>query len=106
MPSKRTKATSISQSVKFDVCERDKYKCIYCGTTYGLTIAHYISRANGGLGIPQNLACVCMECHRQLDQSTHRKVMLEQFEKYLISKYSDWNVNDLKYRKGKTNEKE
>lgn len=100
MKSKRTKATSIPQSVKPIVAKRDNYKCIFCHSTYGITYAHYVSRANGGRGIEQNLACVCLECHRKLDQSTQRKVMLERFEKYLRSQYENWNVNDLKYRKG------
>ena len=100
MPSKRTKATSISENAKVSVAHRDNYGCIFCRGVYGLTYAHYISRANGGLGIEQNLACVCMECHRKLDQSTERKAMLEVFERYLKRQYENWNVNDLKYRKG------
>lgn len=99
MPSKRTKATSIPKEARDTVLERDKH-CIFCGTTYGITIGHFVSRANGGLGIEQNLACVCLDCHRKLDQSTQRKEMLERFEKYLRSQYENWNVNDLKYRKG------
>lgn len=99
MPSKRTKATSISQTVKEIVCERDKYRCIYCGSVYGLTIAHYISRANGGLGIEQNLACVCLDCHRSLDQSTSRKTMLEKFKQYLDSYYPSFTDEERKYRK-------
>lgn len=96
---KRTKSTSISNSVRWKVYERDN-RCIFCGTTYNITVAHFVSRASSGLGIEQNLACVCLECHRKLDQSIERKTMLERFEKYLRSQYKDWNVNDLKYRKG------
>ena len=104
MPSKRTKATSISQSVRETVLQRDMIDytpcCIFCHQRHNPTIAHYVSRANGGLGIPQNLACVCMECHRKLDQSTQRKDMLEIFKRHLIRHYEDWNEDDLKYRKG------
>lgn len=100
MKSKRTKATSISEKAKISVAKRDNYGCIFCRGVYGLTFAHYISRANGGLGIEQNLACVCMECHRKLDQSTQRKDMLEIFKRHLIRHYEDWNEDDLKYRKG------
>ena len=96
---KRTKATSISKEVRDIVLERDKH-CILCGTTYGITLAHFISRSSSGKGIEQNLACVCLECHRKLDQSTERKAMLEVFERYLKRQYENWNVNDLKYRKG------
>lgn len=99
MKSKRTKATDISQAAKRIVHKRDKY-CIFCGSVYGITIAHFVSRASGGLGIEQNLACVCMECHRKLDQSTQRKEMLEIFKRHLQRHYEDWNENDLKYRKG------
>lgn len=105
MKSKRTKATGISKEVRGTVIRRDTPgstlpRCIFCGSVYGITIAHYVSRASGGLGIEQNLACVCMECHRKLDQSTQRKEMLEIFKRHLQRHYEDWNENDLKYRKG------
>ena len=104
MKSKRTKATSISKEVRINVMNRDTPhtlpRCIFCGSAYGITLAHYVSRANGGKGIEQNLACVCMECHRKLDQSTQRKDMLEIFKRHLIRHYEDWNEDDLKYRKG------
>ena len=99
MASKRTKATSISQSVKPIIANRDDYKCIFCHQTYGITYAHYISRANGGLGIEQNLACVCMECHRKLDQSTLRKEMLERFRQYLDKHYPGFTDEERKYKK-------
>ena len=99
MKSKRTKATSIEPMVRFKVYERDKH-CIFCGVSCFITLAHYVSRASGGLGVEQNLACVCMECHRKLDQSTQRKDMLEIFKRHLIRHYEDWNEDDLKYRKG------
>lgn len=101
---KRTKATSIPQTVKGIVIRRDTSgttlpRCIFCGSVYGLTIAHYISRANGGLGIEENLACVCMDCHRSLDQSTSRKVMLEWFRQYLDIHYPNFTDEERKYKK-------
>ena len=99
MKSKRTIATDISRKVRFDVYRRDD-RCIFCGSGYNVTVAHFISRANGGLGIEQNLACACLVCHSKLDQSLHRKPMLEQFERYLKRHYKDWNKDDLIYRKG------
>ena len=102
MKSKRTKATSIQQSVKFKVWERDNHCCIFCGVPLPMSNAclHFISRANGGLGIEQNIGTGCIECHSKLDQSTQRKDMLEIFKRYLIRHYEDWNEDDLKYRKG------
>lgn len=105
MPSKRTKATDISTDVRKVVMERDSHfspypTCIFCGNPYGLQIAHYIPRSAGGLGIKENLACVCYVCHKKLDQSTNRQPMLKNFEIYLRHYYKDWNQDKLKYKKG------
>lgn len=48
---------------------------------------HVISRANGGLGIEQNIVTGCLECHRKMDQSVHRKQMIDYANKYLDSIY-------------------
>lgn len=104
MPSKRTKATDISKDVRKEVIKRDTPRdvpqCIFCGSVYNLQIAHYIPRSAGGLGIKENLACACFVCHSKLDQSTYRKPMLVQFERYLRRCYPDWNQDKLKYKKG------
>lgn len=60
---------------------------------------HYISRANGGLGIEENLADGCIQCHMKLDQSPQRKEMKEVFKKYLQSKYPNWNEETLRYKR-------
>ena len=49
--SKRSKACDISPKVKKKVWERDNHCCIICGSPYAMPNAHYISRAQGGLGI-------------------------------------------------------
>lgn len=98
MASKRTKATSISNSVRWLVYERDN-KCIFCHRTYNITLAHFISRASSGLGIKENLACVCMDCHRKLDQSIERKTMLEKFRQYLDNHYPGFTDEERKYKK-------
>lgn len=47
--SKRSKACEISQKVKEEVWERDKYRCIYCGEPVSKTFAnaHFIKRSQG-----------------------------------------------------------
>ena len=47
----RTKACSITKKVKMIVYERDEGLCIFCGKP-GSPVAHVISRAHGGLGVP------------------------------------------------------
>lgn len=100
MKRKQTKATDIPPSVKKAVWERDKHRCILCGQ-YGEPVAHYISRAQGGLGIEQNIVTLCHICHSAYDQSTNRDRYRQYIQQYLIRHYLDWNEADLIYHKYK-----
>ena len=95
---RRTKALDIPQKVKRAVLDRDEH-CVWCGRQ-GAPNAHYISRAQGGLGIEENVLTLCTECHRQYDQSTDRPIMREFFREYLKGKYPEWDESKLTYRKG------
>lgn len=97
--SKRTLATEIKTKTRKVVIERDKC-CVICGSHQILTIAHYISRANGGKGIKENLVLLCMTCHMKLDQSSERKKLLQIVKNHLQSNYGDFDESSLKYKKG------
>ena len=97
--SKRTLATEIKAKTRKEVIKRDNY-CIICGSHQMLTIAHYISRANGGKGIKENLVLLCMTCHMKLDQSSERKKLLQIAKNHLQSNYGDFDESSLKYKKG------
>jgi 5-methylcytosine-specific restriction endonuclease McrA len=99
MASKRSKACDISPKVRKEVLERDNHQCIICGTNHGLQIAHYISRARSGLGIPQNLAVMCASCHFQMDNGKLHKELQEAVREHLKSHYDNWNENNLVYKK-------
>lgn len=98
----RTKFTNIELSTKKKVYERDGGNCILCGilTDVPHASAHVVPRSKGGLGIEQNIVTLCTLCHYYLDQTVSRKMLMEKVEKYLKSKYPDWNPETLKYRKG------
>ena len=96
---KRTKALSITKAVKDIVWERDSHQCIICGNAYAQPNAHYISRAQGGLGIEQNIVTLCANCHRRYDQSTLRTPLRRFISAYLESCYEDWDEQSLVYRK-------
>lgn len=100
-PSKRTQALSIPKDVKLIVWERDNHKCIFCGreVPWNLANSHFIKRSQGGLGIPENLFCNCLECHNKFDDSVNREWMLPIARNYLLSKYDGWNEKDLVYKK-------
>lgn len=97
--SKMSKACDISPKVRQEVLERDKHQCIICGANHGLQIAHYISRARGGLGIAKNLGAMCVSCHFQYDNGKLHKEIGQAFREYLKAHYEEWNEKDLIYKK-------
>ena len=99
MVSKRSKACDISPMVRNEVLKRDNCQCIICGEKHNLQIAHYISRGRLGLGIPQNLATMCVHCHFSYDNGKYHNEIKEAFEDYLKAHYDDWNEKELIYKK-------
>jgi hypothetical protein len=101
--SKRAKALDISTKVKQLVWERDGGRCIICGSRQAMPNAHYISRAHGGLGIPENVVTMCTMggCHYKYDFGTReeREEIGEQIREHLMNHYPDWNEEDLIYNK-------
>lgn len=98
MSHKETKAKSISPAVKRAVWERDGGLCVLCHNP-GEPNAHYISRAQGGLGIEENILTLCPKCHRKYDQGVHRVLIRAQLRAYLKLHYKDWDESKLVYRK-------
>lgn len=96
---RRTKALDISKKVKMTVWERDKHRCILCGSSSAMPNAHYISRAKSGLGIEQNIVTLCMDCHRRLDQTTERKELLNKVKHYLDRFYPNFTNDMRRYKK-------
>ena len=105
-----TKARSIPKAVKLRVAERDSIDgwpcCVYCGrpTPDGgieWSNAHYISRAQGGLGIEENILTLCPDCHHDFDQTTKREEMRAFFREYLMERYHGWDERKLIYQKGR-----
>lgn len=99
--SARTKAMQIPKSVKYKVWERDNHRCLNCYKYVPVDCAccHFVARSQGGLGIEQNILTLCPDCHRIFDNSDQRQTLKPIFETYLKSKYEDWNINDLIYKK-------
>lgn len=100
--SKRSQACDISQKVKKTVWDRDKHKCIICGSPYAKPNSHYIKRSQGGLGIEENIVTMCFDCHNAYDNGNDTKLrnyIKEKTKEYLKSKYKNWNEKKLIYKK-------
>lgn len=109
---KDTKARDFTRGEKMAIAQRDSIEgwpcCVFCGAASPSEIAwsnaHYISRAQGGLGIEENGLTLCPICHRKYDQTTARTEMRAYFREYLMGKYENWDEDKLLYRKGVGNE--
>lgn len=105
----RTKALGIAIRVKEEVADRDSFDgwpcCLLCGTPapandrLAFSNAHYISRAQGGLGIAENVLTLCTLCHRRYDQTTDREMLKPFFGRYLADHYHGWDETKLVYQK-------
>lgn len=108
---KDTKARDFDRKTKISIMKRDMIDgwpcCVNCGdaapsdTSPVWSNAHYISRAQGGLGVPENGLTLCPECHRRYDQTTARSEMRGYFREYLSSRYENWSEENLIYRKNR-----
>ena len=99
---RRTKALSITPAVRGHVLERDEGRCVLCGRSDRLQCAHFIGRAQSGLGIERNLVTLCADCHREYDQSAERHRIREELRVYLKGCYADWDEGTLIYDKWRT----
>lgn len=95
---KLTKATDIAPAVRQEVYKRDNHKCIICGNP-NVQVAHYIPRSRMGLGIAENLVCLCVCCHFEYDNGKNPKSYRNAIQDYLRAYYPNWNEKKLVYRK-------
>ena len=97
---KSTKACDIPYEVKKKVWERDHGRCVICGTSRMVfPNAHYIARSHMGLGIEQNIVCLCLGCHCDYDNGSKREEYGAAIRRYLKAKYRGWDESKLVYRK-------
>ena len=99
--SRRAKATDIPESVKHIAYARDEGKCLWCGKP-GLPNAHLVSRAQGGLGVEENIITLCVECHNAMDNGSdteRARSMRKHAEEYLQSIYPGWSREKVTYSK-------
>lgn len=97
--------THIPKEVRDRVYERDSYDgcpcCIWCGRPKYVQVHHYIERSRGGLGIEENLVCLCGDCHTKLHKGDWQ---IEEYVRiYLSEHYDKWDEKTLIAGKELTN---
>lgn len=97
---RETRFTAVQPATWKRVYERDGGRCVLCGRSGILQAAHFVGRAQGGLGREKNLVMLCPDCHRKYDQSSARDALQKELREYLQGLYPDWDEKELTYKKG------
>src|SRR5690606_18467720 len=63
MAAKRQKPKGLKEATKWDVWERDDFRCKWCGTRRYLAVDHIIPRSKGGTDRLSNLQTLCRSCN-------------------------------------------
>jgi hypothetical protein len=58
-----------------------------------------VGRAQGGLGIPENLVTLCKNCHMEYDNGDYREIHGKSIHDYLKSWYPKHDETKLTYDK-------
>lgn len=59
----RFRGGKIRGAKHLDICIRDQFKCVYCGSTLNLTLDHVIPLLYGGTKRKDNLVLCCTDCN-------------------------------------------
>lgn len=95
--SKRSLATMIPKSVRANVKLRDNNMCVVCGSMHNIELHHLVERSLGGMGIENNLMCLCQYHHRELHNG--RGEVLQRVQDYMDIIYPYVTKNERKYRR-------
>ena len=68
------KKKTVPGSLRKEIFERDKYRCVYCGDHKSLCLDHVIPESKGGPTTAENLVTACTPCN-----SSKRDKMPEQW---------------------------
>jgi len=101
---KASKACDFPPKVRKEIATRDMNRCVYCGSKFGLQVAHvFVPRSKGGLGVKENGALMCSygnNCHGKYDNGLDEEhEPIKEYVQSYMRKLYDINVHDLVYKK-------
>ena len=90
------------EALKLHVFQRDRWTCLLCPKSahdgYALQAAHVVTVGMGGVvagtpraavvSDPANIATLCVDCHRAIDQGTDRAALRERLRAKLSALYN------------------
>ncbi len=56
-------SANIANQLRKSIYRREGYRCALCDSARYLQIHHIVARSHGGPDTPQNLICLCSDCH-------------------------------------------
>jgi hypothetical protein len=81
------------KSIKAQAKERDRFRCLACGSTKNLTIDHILPRANGGANVLENYQTMCQPCNSIKNDTYVDFLVMSQVQKrlWLLEQFGpDW----------------
>ena len=106
MPSKYTKAKSISLKTKYEVYDRQHGLSLLSGKpiTLAQCCCHYLNRGRGGVGFCWNIMALTTDEHRKFDLHQDIDGMSHEeccriIEEHFKQHYVDWSIERCKYKK-------
>lgn len=96
---RETKFTAIAPATKKKVWQRDFGRCVLCGSTNAGPHCHFVRRAQGGLGVEENIWTGCQRCHEAFDSEATDGTLHDRMRDYFKTLYPQWDESKLKYKK-------
>lgn len=56
-------SANVDMKLRKAIYRRDGFRCALCDSTRYLQLHHAVPRGKGGPDTPQNLICLCADCH-------------------------------------------
>ena len=98
-----SKRKAISKSKRFEILQRDRFRCQYCGASANettLEVDHIVPVSKGGSDDDSNLITACWECNSgksatELDDDTVRIMRLSQLKSKFVCNLDQWVDVDM-----------
>lgn len=71
-PKSYVRKAAIPSALRWEVWNRDGFKCHYCGSSYDLVLDHVVPEAKGGATTAENLVTACKSCNGKKGRSDYR----------------------------------